>query len=153
MRSRQILSPKQKCLERVHFTSLKDYNLNLFLLILDLQLLDFQMKHQHGCALTAASPKNGGKFQIISHETSKMYLLQTSLYWTWNFDESPILVLLTQEEVIYLKRKLCVVANECSFEIGRIFIIRACVIKRVRPILYGAPCRCSWEILQFMSKI
>ena len=98
---------KQKCLEKVHFTSLKDYNLT-FLLILDLQLLDFQLKHQHGCALTAASPKNGGKIQIISHETSKMHLLQASLFWTWNFDESPILGLLTQEEVIYLKKKaLC----------------------------------------------
>ena len=32
------------------------------------------------------------------------------------------------------------VANEYNFEIGRISVMRACVIKRVRPILYGATC-------------
>ena len=31
-------------------------------------------------------------------------------------------------------------ANECSFEIGRISVLRAYVIKRVRLDLYGTPC-------------
>ena len=60
-----------------------------------------------------------------------MHILQTFLFWTSNFDDT---------WVIYLKRKLCVVANECSFEIGRISVIRACEIKRVRPNIYGGPC-------------
>ena len=41
---------------------------------------------------------------------------------------------------MYLKRKLCIVANEFSFEIGRISVMRACVLYRARPILYGTPC-------------
>ena len=69
-----------------------------------------------------------------------MHLLQTFLFWTLNFDNSPFLSQLTMERGIYLKRKLCTIANECRFEIGRIAIIRACVIERMRPILYGAPC-------------
>ena len=50
---------------------------------------------------------------------------------------------------MYLKRKLCTVANECSFEIGRITVLRACVIKRVRLDLYGTPCmkKTEWLIL------
>ena len=108
--------------------------------ILDFQLLGFQLKQQRGCALTAASSKNGGKIQIIARETSKMHLLQIFLFWTFNFDDSPFLSQLTQERGIYLKRKLCIVANECIFEIGRISVLRPCVIKRVRLDLYGPPC-------------
>ena len=72
--------------------------------------------------------------------TSKMHLLQTFLFWTLNFDDFLFLSQLTQERVVYLKRKLCIDTNECSFKIGRISFMRACVIKKVRPILYGAPC-------------
>ena len=35
---------------------------------------------------------------------------------------------------------LCIVAKECSFEIGRISVMRAYEIKRVRPNIYGGPC-------------
>ena len=41
---------------------------------------------------------------------------------------------------MYLKIKLCKIANDCSFEIGRISVMRACEIKRVRADLYGSPC-------------
>ena len=52
----------------------------IFQVFLDLQWLDFQLEHQHGCALTAASQKNGRKIQIIACETGKLYLLQTFLF-------------------------------------------------------------------------
>ena len=94
----------------------------------------------HSQILTAASSKNGRKIQIIARETSKIHLHQIFLFWTFNFDDSPFLSQLTQERGIYLKRKLCIVANECSFEIRRISIIRACEIKRVHPNLYGVSC-------------
>ena len=41
---------------------------------------------------------------------------------------------------MYLKRMLCIVANELSFEIGRISVMRVCENKRVRPHIYGGPC-------------
>ena len=41
---------------------------------------------------------------------------------------------------MYLKRKLCIAANELSFEIGSISVMRACEIKRMRPNIYGGPC-------------
>ena len=41
---------------------------------------------------------------------------------------------------MFLKRKFFIIENEYSVDIGRISVIRACVIKRVRPILYGPPC-------------
>ena len=69
-----------------------------------------------------------------------MHHLQIFLFWNSKFEDSPFLSQLTKERVIYLKRKLCIVANECSFDTGRISVMRARVIKRVRPILYGAPC-------------
>ena len=74
-----------------------------------------------------------------------MNLLQTFLFWTLNFDGSPFLSQLTKERVIYCKRKLCIVANECSFEIERFSIMRACEIKRVMANLYGPPC-IYWSI-------
>ena len=86
--------------------------------------------------------------QIVACETSKKHLFQTFLFWTSNFEDSPFLSQFTQKRVLYLKRKLCVVANECSFEIGRISIMRAFEIKRVRADLYGSPC-----IWLFMFKI
>ena len=52
---------------------------------------------------------------------------------------------------MYLKRKLCIVENELSFEIGSISVMRACVIKRVRPILYGTPCNCHWHLYVVFS--
>ena len=92
--------------------------------------------------MTGESPKNGEKIQIITCETSKMYLLQTSFFWTSHFDNSPFLSQLTyKQRVIYPKRKLCIVGNECSFEIGRISVMRVRQIKRVHPNLYGAPCK------------
>ena len=124
----------------MHFTILTGWNLN-FLPILDLQLLHFQLKHQLGCALTAESPKNGGKIQIISREINKMHPLKTLLFWTSNFDNSQFLSQLTQERVVNLKSKLCRVANKLSFEIGRISVMRACETKRVRLDLYGTPCK------------
>ena len=69
-----------------------------------------------------------------------MHLLQTYLLWTLNFDDSPFLSQQTWERVIYLKRKLCIVANECSFDIGKIPVMRAYEIKRVSANLYGSPC-------------
>ena len=42
--------------------------------------------------------------------------------------------------VTYLKRKLCSIENEYNFEIGKIFVMRACEIKRVKADLYGSPC-------------
>ena len=33
-------------------------------------------------------------------------------------------------------------ANECTFEIGRIFVMRACENRIVRLDLYGSPCTC-----------
>ena len=41
---------------------------------------------------------------------------------------------------MYLKRKLCIVVNECSYEIGRISVMIFREIKMVPPDLYGAPC-------------
>ena len=41
---------------------------------------------------------------------------------------------------MYLKRKLYIVVNECSFELGIISFMRAGVIKIVRLDLYGPPC-------------
>ena len=99
-----------------------------------------QILRQCACALTASSPKNGREIQIIACETSKMHLLQTYLLWTLNFDDSPFLSQQTWERVIYLKRKLCIVANECSFDIGKIPVMRAYEIKRVPANLYGSPC-------------
>ena len=90
------------------------------------------MKYQLGFTLTAERPKNGGKIQIIACEISKMHLLQTFLFWTSNFDDPPFLSQLTKERVMYLKRKLCIVANEISFEIRRNSVMRACETKRVR---------------------
>ena len=108
--------------------------------ILNLQLLDFHLKHQNGCILTAASPKNGRKIQIIACETSKLYLLQTFLFWTSFYDNSLFLSPLTKKRVIYLKRKLCLIVNEYSIEIGSISVMRAYVIKRVPANFYGSPC-------------
>jgi len=59
---------------------LSGYNL-VFLPILDLKLLDFQLKHHCGCALTAASTKLA-KNQVITCEASTMHLLQIFLFWT-----------------------------------------------------------------------
>ena len=42
---------------------------------------------------------------------------------------------------MYLKRKPNIVANECSFEIGKISNMKACMVKVVRPILSGTPCK------------
>ena len=39
--------------------------------------------------------KNGRKIQTIAYETSKMHLLQTLLFWTSKFDDSPFLSQLT----------------------------------------------------------
>ena len=75
-----------------------------------------------------------------------MHHLQIFLFWNSKFEDSPFLSQLTKERVIYLKRKLCIVANECSFDTGRISVMRARVIKRVRPILYGAPCITKMDI-------
>ena len=69
-----------------------------------------------------------------------MHLCQKFLFWTSNSDDSPFVSQLTKERVMYLKRKLCIVENELSFEIGRISFRRACEIKRVRLDLYGSPC-------------
>ena len=81
-----------------------------------------------------------------------MHILQAFLFWTKKFDDSPFLSQLTQERFIYLKRKLCIIANEFSFEIGKISLMRACTIKRVRPNLYGAPCNsCTNCNLQWAS--
>ena len=41
---------------------------------------------------------------------------------------------------MYLKRKLCIVENDLSFEIGRISVMRACETKRLWLVLYGTPC-------------
>ena len=59
---------------------------------------------------------------------------------------------MTKERVTYLKRKLCIVVNECSFEIGRISVTRFCEIKivaPVRPVIYGAPCNLITQISNF----
>ena len=48
-----------------------------------------------------------------------------------NFDNSTFLSQLTKERVMYLKRKLCIVENDLSFEIGRISVMTACMIKSV----------------------
>ena len=55
----------------------------------------------------------------------------------------PFLNQWTQERFIYLKRKLYIVVNECSFELGSISFMRAGVIKIVRLDLYGTPCAAS----------
>ena len=52
-----------------------------------------------------------------------------------------------RKKFYYLKRKLCIVANECSFEIGRISVMRVREIKRVHPNLYGAPCTIKDEVI------
>ena len=39
-----------------------------------------------------------------------------------------------------LQKEALHVAKECSFEIGRISVMRAYEIKRVRADLYGSPC-------------
>ena len=41
---------------------------------------------------------------------------------------------------MYLKRMLCIIVSELSFEIGRISVMRACETKRVALDLYGTPC-------------
>ena len=41
---------------------------------------------------------------------------------------------------MYLKREPYIVANKCSFEIGRTSVMRASEMKIVHPILYGSPC-------------
>ena len=45
-----------------------------------------------------------------------------------------------RERDVYSKRKLCIVVNECSYEIGRISVMIFREIKMVPPDLYGAPC-------------
>ena len=40
---------------------------------------------------------------------------------------------------MYLKRKLCIVENDLSFEIGRISVMRACEIKKVSVIFMAPP--------------
>ena len=144
MGSHQSWKSKQKCMEQVHFTSLIGYNLN-FPANFGLAAAWFLAEAAMWSALTAASPKNGRNTQMIACETSKMDPLQTFLFWTLNFDNSPFLSQLTKEKVTYLKRKLSIVANECSFEIGRISIMRACEIKRVTTNLYGSPCMWEWK--------
>ena len=73
-----------------------------------------------------------------------MHLLQTFLFWTSNFDDSPFLSQLTKERVMYLKRKLCIVKNYLSFEIGWIFVMRAYETKRLGLDLYGTPCNSTY---------
>ena len=46
---------------------------------------------------------------------------------------------------MYLKRKLYIVVNECSFELGRISFMTAGVIKIVRLDLYGPPCKFEFQ--------
>ena len=88
----------------------------IFRSILDLKLPDFELKYQHECTLTAVSPKNGRKIQIIACETSKMHLLQMFLFWTLSFDYSPFLSQLTKEKVLHFFRKPWMLAVETNYK-------------------------------------
>ena len=59
-----------------------------------------------------ASPKTSRKVQIIACETIE--ISSTHYFWTSNFDEALFLSQLTQERVIYFKRKPYDVVNACS---------------------------------------
>ena len=89
----KVWSPKQKCLEKVHFTSLAGYNLNCFANF-ELTPFDFCTETPTCVCFDSCDSRKWQKIQIIACETSKIHLFQTFLFFTSNLDNFSFLSLL-----------------------------------------------------------